>query len=252
MAGHMRFIVIILSGLLISNATLAKNKVLIFSKTAGYHHQSISAGIKAIMQLGTQHKFSVDTTTDASMFTKANLKKYDAVIFLNTTGDVLNDEQQQAFQQYIQSGGGFVGVHAATDTEYGWQWYGNLVGAYFGSHPKIQEAVVQITDANNIATKHLPNPWKRTDEWYNFKWIGSDLNVLMKLDETSYTGGKNDNNHPISWYHAYEGGRAFYTGLGHTDESYSDPLYLEHLWGGIQYAMGKVKNGSHPAGHSTK
>jgi hypothetical protein len=240
-AGHMKLLLIIATGLLISNTMMAKDKVLIFSKTAGYHHKSIDAGIKAILQLGEQYKFGVDTTTDSTQFTIKNLKKYNAVIFLNTTGDVLNEEQQKAFQQYIQSGGGFVGVHAATDTEYGWQWFGNLVGAYFGNHPKIQEAVLHITDSTNSATKHLPNPWKRTDEWYNYKWMADDLHVLMMLDETSYTGGKMNNNHPISWYHTYDGGRAFYTGLGHTDESYSDPLYLQHLLGGIQYAMGRKK-----------
>jgi type 1 glutamine amidotransferase len=240
-AGHMKCMLIVLTGLLMSSVTLAKDKVLVFSKTAGYHHKSIDAGIKAIMKLGEQYNFAVDTTTDSTKFTKAYLKKYDAIIFLNTTGNVLNEEQQLAFQQYIQKGGGFVGVHAATDTEYGWPWYGNLVGAYFGSHPKIQEAVLHITDSTNIATKHLPNPWKRSDEWYNYKWIANDLTVIMKLDETSYTGGKMDNNHPISWYHAYDGGRAFYTGLGHTDESYSDPLFLQHLLGGIRYAMGKKK-----------
>jgi type 1 glutamine amidotransferase len=234
---------IIVTGLLMSTATLAKDKVLVFSKTAGYHHKSIDAGIKAIMKLGEQYRFAVDTTTDSTKFNKAYLKKYDAIIFLNTTGNVLNDEQQKAFQQYIQSGGGFVGVHAATDTEYGWEWYGKLVGAYFGSHPKIQEAVLQITDPTNFATKHLPNPWKRTDEWYNYKWMAENLQVIMTLDETSYTGGKMNGNHPISWYHDFEGGRAFYTGLGHTDESYSDPLYLQHLWAGIQYAMGKKKKG---------
>src|SRR5262245_7996397 len=138
--GHLKFMLIVVAGLLMSVSTLAKNKVLVFCKTAGYHHKSIDAGIKAIMQLGSEHHFSVDTTTDSTKFTIANLKQYDAVIFLNTTGNVLSDEQQQAFQQYIEKGGGFVGVHAATDTEYGWQWYGNLVGAYFGSHPKIQEA----------------------------------------------------------------------------------------------------------------
>lgn len=240
-AGHMKCMLIVVTGLLMCYTTLAKNKVLIFSKTGGYHHKSIDAGIKAIMQLGQQNKFAVDTTTDSTKFTKDYLKQYDAIIFLNTTGDVLNEEQQNAFQQYIQSGGGFVGVHAATDTEFGWQWFGNLVGAYFGNHPKVQEAVVHITDSTTIATKHLPNPWKRTDEWYNFKWIANDLHVLITLDETSYTGGNNGANHPISWYHNFEGGRAFYTGFGHTDETYSDPLFLQHLLGGIQYAMGKAK-----------
>lgn len=240
-AGQIRCMWIVVAGLLTGSMSQAKNKVLVFSKTAGYHHSSIDAGIKAILQMGAQYRCSVDTTTDASKFTKHNLKKYKAVIFLNTTGNVLNDEQQQAFQQYIQSGGGFVGVHAATSTELEWQWYGNLVGAYFDNHPKIQEAVLHMTGSTHIATSHLPNPWKRTDEWYNFKWISNNLQVIMTIDENSYTGGKNGSNHPVSWYHTYDGGRAFYTAMGHTDESYSDPLYLKHLWGGIQYAMGKSK-----------
>jgi type 1 glutamine amidotransferase len=201
----------------------------------------IDVGIKAIQDLGVKYKFHVDATTDSTKFVYSNLKKYAAVIFLNTTGDVLNEEQQKAFQQYIQAGGGFVGIHAASDTEYGWPWFGNLVGAYFVKHPKIQEAVLIINDSTNIATKHLPRPWKRTDEWYNFKFMATDLHVLISIDESSYTGGTNGASHYMAWYHNYDGGRAFYTGLGHTDESYADPLYLQHLWGGIQYAMGKVK-----------
>lgn len=224
---------------LIVTAAIAKNKVLVFSKTAGYHHKSIDAGIKAIQQLGAQYNFDVDTTTDSTVFVLNNLKKYAAVLFLNTTGNVLNDEQQNAFRQYIQQGGGFVGVHAASDTEYEWPWYGNLVGAYFVKHPKIQEAVLVINDSTNIATKHLPRPWKRTDEWYNFKFVATDLQVLISIDETSYSGGTNGAKHPMSWYHTVDRGRSFYTALGHTDESYADPLFLQHLWGGIQYAMGK-------------
>jgi len=239
LAGHRKFVLFAVMILSFSTVTLAKNRVLVFSKTAGYHHKSIDAGIKAIQQLGVQYHFDVDTTTDSTQFTINNLRKYSAVIFLNTTGNVLSDEEQNAFQQYIEAGGGFVGVHAATDTEYGWPWYGNLVGAYFEKHPKIQEAVLHVVDSTNIATKHLPRTWKRTDEWYNFKSIASDLHVLITIDETSYTGGTNGANHPMSWYHNYDGGRAFYTELGHTDESYSDPLYLQHLWGGLQYAMGR-------------
>lgn len=219
----------------------AKPRILIFSKTAGYHHMSIGPGIAAIKKLGTENKFDVDTTTDASKFTIDTLGKYAAVIFLNTTGNVLNDAQQQAFQQYIKSGRGFVGVHAATDTEYDWQWYGNLVGAYFKSHPKQQEAVFHVVDQNFVATRHLPKEWKRFDELYNFKWIAPDIHVLITIDEKTYTGGENGDNHPMSWYHTYDGGRAFYTALGHTDESYQDPLYLKHLLGGILYAIGKGK-----------
>jgi cytochrome c len=231
-------IICLLTGLSIIDAA-AKTKVLVFCKTAGFHHNSIAVGVPAIMKLGAENGFEVDSTTNAEKFTTANLKQYAAVIFLSTTGDVLNDAQQIAFEQYIKAGGGFVGVHAATDTEYDWAWYGKLVGAYFKSHPKQQEAVLHVVDRNFIATKRLPEDWKRWDEWYNYKWIGDDLHVLIKIDEKSYTGGENGDNHPMAWYHSFDGGRAFYTELGHTDESYADPLYLKHLLGGIQYAIGK-------------
>jgi type 1 glutamine amidotransferase len=167
------------------------------------------------------------------------LKKYDAVIFLSTTGDVLNDEQQEAFQKFIHSGKGFVGVHAATDTEYDWPWYNQLVGAYFKSHPKQQEAMLNIIDATHASTQHLPAKWKRFDEWYNFKSIQNGLHVLITIDEKSYTGGENGDVHPMAWYHDFDGGRAFYTALGHTNESYADPLYLQHLLAGIQYAINR-------------
>lgn len=225
-----------------ASSTIAKQKVLIFSKTAGFHHASIAVGIPAIVKLGQENNFDVDTTTDATKFTYDNLKQYAAVIFLSTTGDVLNDAQQAEFEKYIRAGGGFVGVHSATDTEYNWPWYGNLVGAYFRNHPDHQqEAVLHIVDPNFPATKGLPAEWKRLDEWYNFKWIAPNLHILITIDEKTYTGGNNGDNHPMSWYHAYDGGRAFYTALGHTDASYSDPLYLGHLLGGIEYAMGTAK-----------
>ncbi|PWK78893.1 hypothetical protein LX99_01346 [Mucilaginibacter oryzae] len=231
----------LLIGTALSQA-MAKDKVLIFYKTAGFKHASIQVGIPAIIKMGQENNFDVDTTANAEKFTADNLKQYKAVIFLSTTGDVLNDTQQTAFEQYIKHGGGFVGVHSATDTEYGWPWYGKLVGAYFKSHPKQQqEAVLNVVDKNFIATKHLPETWKRLDEWYNYKWIGDDLHVLIKIDEKSYEGGENGENHPMSWYHNFDGGRAFYTALGHTDASYSEPLYLEHLLGGIKYAMGRKR-----------
>jgi len=225
---------------LISVCSFAKPKVLIFCKTAGFHHESIAVGIPAIIKMGQENNFDVDTTTNAAKFTADNLKQYAAVIFLSTTGDVLNNEQQTTFEQYIKAGHGFVGVHAATDTEYDWPWYGKLVGAYFKSHPsKQQEANLEIVDRSFIATKHLPATWRRLDEWYNYKWIADDLHVLIKIDEKSYTGGENGDNHPMAWYHSFDGGRAFYTALGHTDASYAEPLYLKHLLGGIKYAIGK-------------
>lgn len=221
------------------NHLQAKPKVLVFCKTAGFHHKSIGPGIAAIELLGKQNGFNTDTTTNAAKFTYGNLKQYAAVIFLNTTGDVLNDEQQAEFQKYIRAGKGFVGIHAATDTEFDWPWYGQLAGAYFSDHPKVQQAVLQVTGPTNDFTKHLPAKWTKTDEWYNFKYISDKLNVLLTLDESSYAGGKNGSAHPMSWYQEFDGGRAFTTALGHTDESYTDPLFLQHILAGINYAMGK-------------
>ena len=216
-----------------------QKRVLVFSKTAGFRHNSaIEAGKKAIQDLGRSNDFGVDTTENAAVFTGANLKQYAAIIFLCTTGDVLNNEQQQAFETYIKGGGGFMGLHSAADTEYDWPWYGELNGAYFKSHPKQQEATFNIVDTDHIATAHLPKVWKRFDELYNFKWIGSDLHILITIDENSYSGGENGAFHPMSWYHEFDGGRAFYTALGHDNKSYEDPLYLQHILGGLKYAMG--------------
>lgn len=224
---------------------LAPRKVLVFSKTAGFRHKDgIPAGIAAIKKLGAENKFSVDATEDAQAFSPENLKQYGAVIFLSTTGDVLNETQQAAFEQYIKSGGGFVGVHAATDTEYDWPWYGQLVGAYFGSHPPgQQEAVFQVVNPAHISTRHLPATFRKTDELYNFKWIAEDLQVLVRIDENSYKGGKNGDFHPMSWYRPFDGGRAFYTAMGHDAKTFAEPLFLKHLLGGIEYALGKKPDG---------
>jgi len=228
--------------LFFNNSVSAKKKrILVFSKTAGFHHSSIDEGITAVQKLGLENKFEVDTTKDSGKFTTENLQQYAAVVFLNTTGDVLNDAQQSAFEQYIKKGGGFVGVHAATDTEYEWPWYGKLVGAYFISHPEQQMATLNVINQNTIATRHLPKVWNRKDEWYNFKNINPDLKVLITIDEKSYNGGKNGEPHPMAWYHDFDGGRSFYTELGHVEESYTDPLYLNHLLGGIKYAIGESK-----------
>ncbi len=216
-------------------------RVLVFSKTAGYHHSSIAVGIVAIQKLGAENKFDVDTSTDANNINPGDLKQYKAVIFLSTTGDIFNDEQQEAFKQYIEAGGGFMGIHAATDCEYDWPWYGNLVGAYFGGHPAQQMATLNIVDTKDPSTKHLPNPWQRKDEWYSFKWMAEGLHELITIDEKSYDISKNAPmpHHPMAWYHEYDGGRSFYTELGHTDESFADPLYLQHILAGIEYAMGE-------------
>jgi glucose/arabinose dehydrogenase/type 1 glutamine amidotransferase/cytochrome c551/c552 len=214
--------------------------VLIFSKTMGFRHASIPAGIAAVQQLGASNGFEVDTTENAAAFTEENLAQYSAIIFLSTTGDVLNAAQEAAFERYIQAGGGYVGIHAATDTEYDWGWYGKLAGAYFLSHPAgTPEADFHIVDRGHPSTEFFQDTvWHRTDEMYNFKNMNPEVNVLVTIDESTYAGGENGAYHPMAWYHEYDGGRAFYTALGHTDETFSEELYLKHLLGGIQYAIG--------------
>ncbi|WP_373074766.1 ThuA domain-containing protein [Zeaxanthinibacter enoshimensis] len=234
-----------LAGLLIFNSCDRQRpgnpKVLVFSKTMGFKHSSIPQGISAIYKLGKENTFAVDTTTNAAVFESDSLNQYAAVVFLSTTGNVLDYRQEAGFERYIQSGGGFVGVHAAADTEYDWNWYGRLVGGYFESHPSgTPTADFIIKDRDFAATDFFKDStWTRTDELYNFKKLNPDVNILMTVDESTYKGGTNGDFHPMSWYHEYDGGRSFYTALGHTEESFEDPLFLKHLLGGIQYAIGE-------------
>jgi len=228
-----------LSVLLLSAfSTKKKTRLLVFSKTTGYRHASIPVGKKALMELGASQGYLVDTTEEASVFTNKNLKQYDVILFLSTTGNVLDSVQQSAFENFIRSGKGFVGIHAATDTEYDWPWYVGLVGASFESHPKQQTARLYRINKTHLSTVSLPDNWERFDEWYNFKNINPSTHTLLKIDEGSYTGGKNGDNHAVAWYHSYDGGRSFYTVLGHTDASFAEPLFLEHCLGGIKYAAG--------------
>ncbi|MDT0377374.1 ThuA domain-containing protein [Streptomyces sp. DSM 42041] len=222
-------------------------QVLAFSKTAGYRHGSIDEGLTALGELGAAHGFTVDATEDAGAFTTTNLAQYEAVVFLSTTGDVLNDAQQAAFEDYIRSGGGYAGVHAAADTEYDWPFYAGLAGALFHSHPHIQQATVEVEDRAHAATAHLGDTWTRTDEWYNYRSNPRETaHVLASLDEGSYEGGNMDGDHPIAWCKNYEGGRAFYTGGGHTEGSYSEDDFRRHLLGGIRWAAGAAEADCRP------
>jgi type 1 glutamine amidotransferase len=222
-------------------ATAALPRILVFSRTAGFRHASIPDGIRAVTEIGAG-RWTVDATEDSSGFTAANLKNYRAVVFLSTTGDVLDDAQQKAFEEYIHAGGAWVGVHAASDTEYDWPWYGQLAGAWFLGHPAVnQEATVVVEDRTHPSTRMLPAEWKRLDEWYAFRTNPRiNVRVLASLDEKSYDPGKASmgGDHPIMWYHDFEGGRAWYTAGGHTKESYTEPLFRQHLREGIAWAAG--------------
>jgi type 1 glutamine amidotransferase len=218
------------------------NRLLVFSKTGAFRHASIPAAKSALARLAADHHVIADFTEDASAFTDANLRRFRAVIFLLTTGAILDAAQQAAFERYIRAGGGYAGIHSASDTEYDWGWYGGLVGAYFDrvhGHSAVVQATIRVVDRSHPSTVDLPAIWIRTDEWYNFATNPRGrVDVLMTLDEGSYHGGAMGADHPIAWYHAYDGGRAWYTGLGHTTTSYGEPLFLAHLWGGVAYAAG--------------
>ena len=223
-------------------AKQGKFDVLVFSKTAGFRHDSIPAGIRRIKQLGRTNGFRVRATENARVFRAKNLRRFEAVVFLSTTGNVLNKRQQRAFEQWVRQGGGYVGVHAAADTEYDWPFYGNLVGAYFKGHPAVQEASVKVADRVHPSTQHLPRRWVRTDEWYDYRANPrGDVHVLASLDESSYEGGTMGSDHPIAWCQRFDGGRSWYTGGGHTAEAFGEPGFAKHLLGGIRWAAGDVR-----------
>lgn len=220
-------------------AQAAQFNVLVFSKTAGWHHDSIPAGVAAIEELGRLHDFNVSWTEDADrVFSERELAKYQAVIFLQTTGDILDAKHKEAFERYIRSGGGYVGVHSASDTEYGWPWYTRLVGHMFDHHPAIQSAVLKVENRNFPGMERYAARNLVTEEWYAFKPATSKVSYLLSVDESSYQAGPKGMGafHPVSWYQHYDGGRAFYTALGHLPATYGDPLFRHQLYGGIYWA----------------
>jgi len=220
------------------DAAAKRDRLLVFSKTAGFRHQSIPDGIKALREI-LGGRYEIDASEDSTVFTADNLKRYRAVVFLSTTGDILNDEQQKAFEGYIRAGGGYAGVHAAADTEHTWPWYGDLVGAYFKTHPEIQPATIKVEDRTHRSTRMLPAEWRRTDEWYVYnRNPRGRVRVLASLDDSTIKGATMDGDHPIAWFHEFQGGRSWYTGGGHTSESFTEDLFRKHLEGGILWAAG--------------
>lgn len=214
-------------------------QVLVFSRTLGFRHTSIERGIATLGELGRARGFAVTSSEDPARFEDTSLDSFAAVVFLCTSGDVLGDAEQRAFQRFIQRGGGFVGVHSASDTEYDWPWYGELVGAYFRAHPAIQPAALVVEDETHPSTSSVPERWMRTDEWYAFQSNPRPrVSVLLSLDESSYAPGDATmgSDHPVAWFHEFDGGRAFYTALGHTEESYDEPEFRAHLSGAVEWA----------------
>tara|TARA_B000000477_G_scaffold49916_1_gene42079 strand:- start:793 stop:1533 length:741 start_codon:yes stop_codon:yes gene_type:complete len=210
--------------------------VLVISETKGWVHDSIESGIDLIENIGDKNNFNVYHSDNSKVITSENLKEFNSIIFLNTTGDILSKNEQNIMEQFIKSGKGYVGVHSASDTEYEWQWYGDLVGAYFRNHSDVVDGKIFTVDNAHKITEHLNPEWNIEDEWYNFDYISDNINVLLKLDETSYEGGEHPDYHPITWYQKYDGGRSFYTALGHTTEVFKDERFIKLLEKGILYA----------------
>ena len=214
--------------------------VLVYTKTKGWRHKSIEKGVRTLRELGRQNGFIVIQSESGEDFIPQNLNNYKLVVFLNTTLDVLNNSQQTAFEGYIKGGGSFLGIHSACDTEYDWPWYGKLAGGYFNGHPNdpnVRKAKIDVVSKAHPSTAHLPDSWTRTDEWYNYKNLNPDVTVLLNLDESSYEGGTNGSNHPIAWYHEFDGGRSFYTGGGHTEDTYDEPMFRKHLLGAMEWCL---------------
>ena len=208
-------------------------RILVFTKTAGFKHASIPAAA-AVVKGALSTRAAVDVTADAASFTDAGLEPYRAVVFLLTTGDVLDREQELAFERFIAKGRGFAGVHSATDTEYAWPWYHELIGATFKRHPKSQRATVRIADPSHSSMKVVPSPWVRTDEWYDFRDNPRRrVHVLATVDESTYSGGTMGRDHPIEWCRLFGGGHSWYTAMGHGEDSWRDPVFLSHVAQGI-------------------
>ncbi len=245
---HIKKLVLLITGmvLLSSSAFAAQFNVLLFTKTGGFHHESIHDSVTAMRDLAKRHDFNLQWHEDASRFNDDFLKKFDVVVFINTTGDIFNEKQQEAFKRFIQSGKGFVGVHAASDTEYNWDWYGKLVGHYFKIHPVNQTAMLVKQDNTFPGMQAFNDRHMWTDEIYDFRPANIEgLNYLLTVDESTYNPkvqwGNNKSEgmgefHPLAWYHEYDGGRSFYTALGHLPLVYKDPTFLHHLYGGIYWA----------------
>jgi uncharacterized protein len=209
------------------------SRLLVYTRTTGYRHDSIPAGIAALRGMDG---YTVDATEDPAAFRHEELNAYAAVVFLSTSGDVLDEAGKEAMKSYVAAGGAWLGIHGASTTEYGWPWFGDLVGARFDQHPPVQSGVITVADKDHPATERLGATWTRTDEWYAFTDNPRPrVRVLLTVDETSYEGGTMGADHPIAWCHERLGGRSFYTALGHTDESFAEPAFLAHLRGALAW-----------------
>ncbi|WP_418955440.1 ThuA domain-containing protein [Streptomyces tritici] len=211
--------------------------VLVYTRTAGYRHDSIPAGARALTELAAELGLAAETTDDPGAFTAERLERCAAVVLLSTTGRVLTDPAREALEAYVRAGGGLLAVHAAANAEPDWPFYGALLGTRFAGHPPLQPGLVHVEDPAHPATAGLPEPWHWTDEWYDFTAHPRrpGVHVLLRADESTYEGGTHGADHPLAWCHENLGGRFLFTALGHTPESYATPAFRTHLTGCLHW-----------------
>ena len=221
-------------------------RILLFSHSTGYRHASIEPGVAAIRGLGAREKMTVVPSEDPNVFSEAGLKDYDAIVFLSTSTDPKKPESEwfqgarrAALQGFVRRGGGIVGIHAASDSHYHWPWWGEMIGGHFARHPQgTPEGTIHVVDKRHRSAKGLPESIRRVDEWYYFDDYNPQTNLIVTLDPASI-GEKDVNPNPVSWSHEFEGGRVFYTAMGHTNESFTESNFLAHLAGGLKWVLGK-------------
>ena len=225
-----------------ASAQVEETSVLFFHRTTGFRHDSIPNALQAVQELGAQNGFTVTETQDPTVFNDTALRGYDAIVLFTDGEGTLSHAQRTAFERYVQRGGGVVGLHSTSNMDKtDWPWWEDLLGgAFFDNHPPIQTATMNVEDPTHPATAHLPSAWQWEDEWYNFTADPRDRNVhvLLSVDETTYTGGTHGAGHPIAWCSNFDGGRTFYTAIGHSASAYGDGLFRGHILGGIQWAAG--------------
>lgn len=219
----------------------SKDSIFLFTKTSptSIHRPAIEAGMEAVKKIGEWNNLYVTISDNPEDFNQLNLSRYGAVVLISAGPRVLDSIQKHAFKEYIQSGGGFVGVHSIADRN--WPWYMSLIGGTEANHPEPQEGMVTNVSHGNPMFDIEGDSWIIKDEFYNFRDIHNDINVVLSIDEASYSGGEVAKNHPVCWYREYDGGRSFYLALGHFSYHYSDRVYLNYLEKGILYAIGNKK-----------
>ena len=254
MRSTIRFATFLVCLAVIASAALgagSERRILVYTKNGkGFVHDNIAASVEALKKLGVENNIAVDASDDPSVFTDANLKRYKALVFDNTNNEILDTEEQKAaLQRYLKAGGGFVGLHSASGSMREWPWFGSVLGGKFVRHPKLQPFTVKVKDRNHPSTAHLPERFQWTDEFYFVDNMPEGLHILLAGDLTTlndpakdkYPGKKFGDEFPLAWCHQVEGGRAWYTALGHKKEHYSDPILTKHILGGILWAMGETK-----------